>query len=183
MPGSNNGYTLSYIAISPVEDPKVVILVCLYGMASDTSGSSIIGPVISQILSEVLPYIGVTSDLSQTNSNEDYITVPNVTNKTVTEAKNILENAGFRTGISIEGDENELLITEQTPKQGTSLPKDSIIMLYTEENDVRTSVDVPDLRGMGISTATEALREKNLNIIYERKRCSNKSNTFIYNIC
>lgn len=165
-PHSNNGYTLSYVAISPVEDPKVVTLVCLYGMASDTSGSSIIGPVISQILSEVLPYLGVASDATD-NDNSELITVPNIINKTVTEAENILHEAGFRTKISIEGDPNTVIVTEQTPKAGTSLQKDSIIILYTEENDVRTSVDVPDLRGMGISNATSALKEKNLNIIYE----------------
>lgn len=165
-PYSNNGYTLSYIAISPVEDPKVVTLVCLYGMASDTSGSSIIGPVISQILSEVLPYLGVASDATD-NDNSGLITVPNIINKTVTEAENILHEAGFRTKISIEGDPNTVIVTEQTPKAGTSLQKNSIIILYTEENNVRTSVDVPDLRGMGISNATSALKEKNLNIIYE----------------
>lgn len=165
-PNSNNGYTLSFVAISPVEDPKVVTLVCLYGMASDTSGSSIIGPVISQILSEVLPYLGVASDATD-NDNSELITVPNIINKTITEAQNILHEAGFRTKISIEGDPNTVIVTEQTPKAGTSLQKDSIIILYTEENDVRTSVDVPDLRGMGISNATSALKEKNLNIIYE----------------
>lgn len=168
MPGSSDGYTLSFIAISPVEDPQVVTLVCLYGMASDTSGSSIIGPVISQILSEVLPYLNVSSDAQDNNSSE-LITVPNITNKTVTEAQNVLQEAGFRTKISIKGDPNSLIVTEQTPKAGTSLLKDSIIVLYTEENDVRTSVDVPDLRGMGISTATQVLKDKNLNIIYEGK--------------
>lgn len=165
-PNSNDGYTLSYVAISPVEDPKVVTLVCLYGMASDTSGSSIIGPVISQILSEVLPYLGVASDATD-SKNSELITVPNIINKTVTEAENILHEAGFRTKISIDGDPNTVIVTEQTPKAGTSLQNDSIIILYTEENNVRTSVDVPDLRGMGISNATSALKERNLNIIYE----------------
>jgi stage V sporulation protein D (sporulation-specific penicillin-binding protein) len=164
--GSDSGYTLSFIAISPVDDPKVVTLVCLYGMASDTSGSSIIGPVISQILSEVLPYLGIASDGSD-SSNIETITVPNVTNKTVTEAENILKEAGFRVKTSITGDPNTLLVTEQTPKAGTSLQSDSIIILYTEENDVRTSVNVPDLRGMGLSNATSALKEKNLNISVE----------------
>ena len=167
-PGANNGYTLSYIAIAPVEDPKVVTLICLYGMASDTSGSSIIGPVISQVLTEVLPYLGIASDVTE-DSNLDYITVPNITDRTVTEAKNILSEAGFRVKIATEGDENTLIVTEQTPKAGTPLLKDSIIVLYTEENDVRTSVDVPDLRGMGLSNAKSALKERNLNIIYEGK--------------
>ena len=135
-------------------------------MASDTSGSSIIGPVISQILSEVLPYLGVASDATD-SKNSELITVPNIINKTVTEAENILHEAGFRTKISIDGDPNTVIVTEQTPKAGTSLQSDSIIILYTEENNVRTSVDVPDLRGMGISNATSALKERNLNIIYE----------------
>lgn len=167
-PHLNNGYTLSYIAISPVEDSKTVTLICLYGMASDTSGSSIIGPVISQVLSEVLPYLGIASDAQEEN-NSELITIPNVTNKTVTEAKNILSEAGFRTQISISGDPNTLIVTEQTPKPGTLLLKDSIVVLYTEENDVRTSVEVPDLRGMGLSNATNALKERNLNIMYEGK--------------
>ena len=38
------------------------------------------------------------------------------------------------------------------------------ILLYSEENDTRTSVTVPDLRGMSAEEATNALKSKNLNI-------------------
>lgn len=169
-PGTNNGYTLSYVAVAPVDNPKVVTLVCLYGMASDTSGSSIIGPVISRILSEVLPYLGISGE-GDADTDIELITVPNVTNKTVAEAENILTEAGFRVKsyIGENQDPNEVIVKEQTPKQGTGLQRDSIIILYTDGNETRTSVDVPDLRGKGLWVVTNELKEKNLNIIYEGK--------------
>ena len=37
-------------------------------------------------------------------------------------------------------------------------------MLYGEDNTIETSVSVPDLSGMNLSQATNALRAKNLNI-------------------
>lgn len=169
-PGTNNGYTLSYVAVAPIDNPKIVMLTCIYGMPSDASGSSIVGPIVSQVLSETLPYLGIAGD-GDTETDMELITVPNITNRTVTEAENILKEAGFRVKSYLaEGqDPNEIIVKEQTPKQGTSLQKDSIIILYTEGNETRISVDVPDLRGMGIWNATNTLKEKNLNIIYEGK--------------
>lgn len=43
---------------------------------------------------------------------------------------------------------------------------DSIVTLYTEENSIRTSVTVPDLKGLSLSQAKAALKQKNLNITY-----------------
>ena len=65
------GYVASYIAISPTQNPEVVILVTLYHPPKSGShqGGQIAGPVVSQILTEVLPYLGVPSDdLSNDNS-------------------------------------------------------------------------------------------------------------------
>ena len=40
-------------------------------------------------------------------------------------------------------------------------------MLYGEDNTMETSVAVPDLKGMSLSAATNALRAVNLNISAE----------------
>lgn len=121
------------------------------------------------MLSKILPYLGVPSDGSEQNSttNKNLITVPEVRNKTVTEAKKILTNAGFTCNISCSGNENSTLVANQTPKPGVSLSKNSIIMLYGEGDTVETSVSVPDLKGMSLSAATNTLRAKNLNISTE----------------
>lgn len=164
--GSDNGNTLSYLAIAPSENPSLVALIVLYNTPSSSSlGSTIAGPVMSNILSKVLPYLGITSDEASISSNNSLITVPNVVNKTVTEAEKILKNAGLTPIISCGGNKNSTLVTTQVPTHGTLL-KDSIVLLYSEENSTRTSVTVPDLTGMTLTQAKTALKKKNLNISY-----------------
>ena len=164
--GSNNGNTLSYLAIAPSENPSLVALIVLYNTPSSNSlGSTIAGPVMSNILSKVLPYLGITSDEVSINSNNNLITIPNVVNKTVTEAEKILKNAGLTPVISDNTDKNSALVTTQVPASGTLL-KDSVVLLYSEENSTRTSVNVPNLTGMTLTQAKTALKQKNLNISY-----------------
>ena len=165
--GSNKGNTLSYIAIAPSENPSIVALIILYNTPTTHSqGSTIAGPIMSNILSEVLPYLGITSDEVSINSNNSTIAVPNVVNKTVTEAEKILKNSGLNPVISCEGDKNSTLVTTQVPSSETQLLKDSIVLLYSEENSTRTSVAVPDLTGMTLTQAKATLKQKNLNINY-----------------
>ena len=165
--GSKKGNTLSYIAVAPSENPCLVALVVLYNTHSTNShGSTVAAPVVSNILSEVLPYLGVTSDEAKINSTSNSVSVPNVVNKTVTEAEKILKNAGFTAIISCNGDKNSTLVTSQVPSARTILLNDSIVMLYSEENATRTSVTVPDLAGLTLTQAKSALKKKNLNISY-----------------
>lgn len=144
--GSGNGNTLSYIAIAPSENPSLVALIVLYNTPTTRSqGSTIAGPIMSNILSKVLPYLGITSDEVNVASNNNIITIPNIINRTITEAEKILKNAGLNPVISYEGDKNSTLVATQVPSYGTKLLKDSVVLLYSEENSTRTSVTVPSL--------------------------------------
>ncbi len=167
------GYVASYVAISPTEKPEICILLALYDPPKNNhQGGQLCGPVISQMLSEILPYLGLTSSNMQTsgssvsNSNSS-ITVPDVRNKTVTEAQKILQQSGFKTIVSTKGDKNQILVTDQVPKPGITLPKNSILVLYSEDSDVRVSVTVPNLKGLSATQATSTLQNKNLNIQIE----------------
>ena len=165
---ADEGYVSSFVAISPVEDTQVVILLTLYDPQNEEygyQGGSVAAPVVSQMLSEILPYLGVASDSTEDDSDsEDLITVPDVRNKTVTEANKILTEVGFDCEIVCSGDENSTLVADQNPKPGSQLSEDSIIMLYGENDTATTSVSVPDLSGMTVAEATSALHAKNLNI-------------------
>ena len=138
----------------------------------DPNGSSFYGgqicaPVVSQILSEALPYLGIPSNEEEStnkvvsNANNNLVTLPDVRNKTASEAKKILENLGLKTSISGNLDE---LVTDQVPKPGTSLSKDSIVKLYSKDNESRVSTSVPDLKNMSLYQARNAADSKNLNI-------------------
>ena len=164
------GYVASFAAISPIEDTQVVILVTLYDPPkSNHQGGTLVAPVVSQMLTEILPHLGIQSTDTETEDTSNLIMVPDVRNKTVTEAEKILKEAGFNVKTYVEGDANSTLVSDQTPKPGASLSKNSIIILYGEGSEVSTSVAVPDLKGMNASQATTALREKNLNISIEGK--------------
>ena len=165
----DEGYVASYVAISPVEDTKIVLLVTLYDPQGENGyqGGQVAGPVVSQMLSEILPYLGVVSDSTGDNNSSNYITVPDVRNKTVAEAEKTLKEAGFKVKTYVDGDANTILVEDQNPKPGSSLPKNSLIVLYGEGSTTSTSVVVPDLKGMNASQATSTLQAKNLNINIE----------------
>lgn len=160
-----DGYVATYVAISPVEDTQVVLLLNLYKPPkSNHQGGTLAGPVVSQMLSEILPCLGIPSDAESTED-ENLITVPEIRNKTITEAEKILQEKGFTTKISTSNDKNSTLVVDQVPKPGVSLSKDSTIMLY--DQDTRTSTTVPDLTGKSKYQAATELKNANLNISVE----------------
>lgn len=61
--GSGDGYVSSYVAISPVEDTKIVLLVILYSPdPNNHNAGTIVAPVVKKMLSEILPYMGIAYD-------------------------------------------------------------------------------------------------------------------------
>ena len=175
------GYTVSFVSIAPVEDPEVVVFVAIYNPAGQNPyGSKIAAPIVSNMMSEILPYLGIASDNSDTTAavtkTTKQTTVPDVRNKTLTEAKKTLENLGFKV-ISAETEKsNSVLVKEQVPAQGSSLIEGSSVVLYTEENDIRTSVQVPDLMRKNMYRSKKCVsREKPKSILFWKwKSCKSK---------
>ena len=157
-----DGYVASFVAIAPVDNTELVALVTLYNpQGSNYYGGSIAAPVVSQILSEVLPYLDIPSNDSSTENTEKTISVPDVTNKTVAEAQKKLSEVGLEYSTSASADD---IVKEQVPPKGTSLTSGGIIKLYAEGNDDRVSQSVPDLKGVTFEQAQIMLKAKNLNI-------------------
>ena len=157
------GYVASYVAISPIEDTRVVLLLTLYKPSeSNHQGGQVAGPVVSQMLTKILPELDIPSNETTSEDDSNLITVPDIRNKTITEAEKILKNAGFTTKITTSNDKNSTQVIDQVPKPGVSLAKNSIIMLY--DQSVRTTTTVPDLTGKSASQATSELKNLNLNI-------------------
>ena len=166
----DDGYVASFIAMSPTVNTQVVVLVTIYDPKGDShQGSQVAGPVVKQILSEVLPYVGVASDnsASSTNTSLKTITLPDVRNKNIEEAKSILKNAGFNIKISGNEDETTTLIVDQVPKPGVTLLEDSNIYLYTSNNNIRNTTTVPNLKGMSSAQVINSIKASNLNVVID----------------
>ena len=166
-----DGYVASFIAISPIENTQVVCLVILYDPKGDShQGGTICGPVASDILSEVLPYMGMTSSLTDnTTITDDRKAVTDVKGLSVKDARVKLENSGY-TVVATAQDESVAIITDQMPKSGIYLESGSKVFLYTDENEVRNYVSVPNIKGMSIDEAKKKLKQEDLNVILEGTR-------------
>ena len=114
----------------------------------------------AQMLKEILPYMQISTDNSESTSTTKTITLPNVTNKTVAEAEKLLKNAGFTVSTSASSTD---IVTEQYPTKGYELVKGSIVKLYTETENTRVSKQVPDLTGKSLYQVKTLLKELNLN--------------------
>ena len=163
------GYVASFIAISPIENTQVVVLVVLYDPQGESyQGGQTAGPVAANILREVLPYFGIDKDDENvTTTKNTTLSVPNLTSKTISSAKQILQTYGFDSQVNIFGDESTSVVTDQMPKSGTPLERGSKVFLYTSENDTRVSVKVPVITGLTVAEAREKLKQSGLNIKVE----------------
>ena len=92
--------------------------------------------------------------LFRSNTSDDLdegklISVPNVQNQTLSEARKNLQALGFNVIIANEGvDANTTLVIDQVPKAGVALREDSVVCLYSSETDTRKKEIVPDVTGM-----------------------------------
>ena len=163
---SDEGYVASFISVSPAANPEVVVLVALFNPKGDShQGGTLAGPVISQILSETLPYLGVASATTDnTNSSYSTVALPDLKNKSLQESKTLLEAEGLTVKI-LNSEDMTALVTNQMPKPGVSLIKNnSIVYLYTEEDTAETSVTVPSFKNMSASEAISNAKANNLNV-------------------
>ena len=108
--GVNTGkYVASFVGVSTIEDPEVVILITLYNPTGEGGhgGGGVAAPVAGQILSEVLPYLEINK-----NEQKEEVAVPNILDMTEKEAKKLLEEQGLVLEAIGEGE----TITSQVPK-------------------------------------------------------------------
>lgn len=136
--GVNTGkYIASFEGIATVSDPNIAILITLYNPKGEGghSGGGIGAPIASQVLGEVLPYLGITKD-NQTEedvASMEEIDMPNVVGMSVKDGKKELETAGLQFEIKSESteetDNKEKIISEQIPKAGVKVKKGTTVII------------------------------------------------------
>ncbi len=125
---NTNKYVTSFMGVAPISNPQVVILVTLYNPTGEGGhqGGGVAAPVGGQILGEVLPYLELKQDKEIEEKLEE-IETPELRNKTVKEAKQIVKELGVNLEINNmqeEIDENEVYVKEQIPKPGIKITKE-----------------------------------------------------------
>lgn len=162
-----NYYIGSCVAFAPTDDPQIAILIAIDQPVGEYYGGTIAAPVVSSVLSEVLPYLGIEPTETDPDAAATQVSVTDYTGLTITNAKNSLHNSGLTAKVIGDGD----TVINQFPKYGTKLAEGGVVILYTEANDENTdaskTVTVPNVVGMSASNALKTLVNSGLNISFD----------------
>ncbi len=154
-------YVSSFVGFAPADDPQIAVLVMVdEPSAGEIYGSVVAAPAVASIMSDTLPYIGIEKSYTADELAEMDVTVPNVTNSSLTTAQNTLKNSDLNYKVIGSGSK----VTKQVPSSGSSIPKDGTVILYTDKNPKEEKVTVPDLKGLSPSAANAQLTNLGLNI-------------------
>ncbi len=153
-------YVASMCVFAPADDPEIACLIMVDGAHSySIYGGIIVAPVIGRVMSEVLPYLGVEAVYSEDELANVNVYIPNVMDYSLTSAYAAMQKKGLEYLVIGNGTE----VINQYPAGGTSIPKGSTIILYTEETEPRMTA-VPDLTGFSVSYIKALFSSLGLNL-------------------
>ncbi|NLL77405.1 MAG: PASTA domain-containing protein, partial [Clostridiales bacterium] len=166
---SEGRYVVSFMAIAPANKPKVCVLVILDHPQNEMhlrSGGILAAPIAGQLTEEILKYLQVEREYTEKDKQEmtQEVYVPNVIGLTAAMAENKLKAFGLKYIYEGENTNPDAIVYNQTPKADFSIPGNSTIILYTDENRAETKVTMPDLKDRNVTEAIEALERIGLNI-------------------
>ena len=157
-------YVPSFAAFAPADDPQIVMLV-MADTPTGTAyyGSAIAAPVVSAVFKEGLPHLGIYPTYTAEELAKMDAAVPYVLGYEAMRAESSLAAQGFE--VRIVGDETSgEKVSTQIPGAGTSIPKGSTVVLYLgNELELETGI-VPDVLGMTVEQANEAIVNAGFNI-------------------
>ena len=151
--GQTGDLVVSFVSFAPADDPQVIILVTMdtpsRSAGTSVSGGSMVAPVNSKIMADILPYLGIEPTYSAEELLGADTTVPYVIGSTVEDARSRMEARGFTCKVVGSGG----TVTDQTPAGGAVIPGKSTVILYAGAEKPNTMYTVPQLVG---KTAAEA---------------------------
>ena len=146
---------VSFMCFAPADDPQYIMLLTMDTPSRNTgvyvSGGNMVAPTASQIMSEILPHLGIEPDYSAEELVGADAAVPNVVGMSAADAKAKMDSAGFAYRTVGNGE----TVTDQTPAGGAIVPNNATIVLYLGEEKPDTLCTVPNVVG---KTASEANR-------------------------
>ncbi|AWB45370.1 stage V sporulation protein D [Paenibacillus sp. CAA11] len=174
---------VSFIGYAPVDDPKILVLVVIdQPQNSKLGGGTAAAPIFKQIVSQVLPYMGVAKETTDADSKKDkksqtLIKTPPMTGLSLKEASSRLRNQGLAYETLGKGDK----VVSQYPKEGSDMTVGQQIYLLTEEGK---KMQVPDLTGQSLRDAVEILNLMQVKVtasgegyVISQKATQNKDGT------
>ncbi len=156
-------YIASCVAFAPTDKPEIAILIVIDEPKGLYYGGTIAAPVVSSVLSEVLPYLNVETSTDENAQKAVEISVEDYTGLSVQSAKTTINNAKLNAKVYGSGD----VVVDQYPRALTKLRENGVVVLYTDNPEEKSTVTVPNVVGQTPQNAMQTLVNYSLNIKME----------------
>ena len=122
-------------------------------------GGTIAAPVNSQIMKDILPYLGYEPSYTEEELKALSLTVPDTVGSSVEDAKNKVTSSKLEYKIVGSGEK----VLRQLPEAGTKVISGGTVILYTE-NVGNEKVTVPNLLNLSVTDVNTAASAAGLNV-------------------
>ena len=153
-------YVASFGCFAPADDPEIAVLILVDEPVGQFNGGQICTPVAARVVEKTLEYMGVERQYTEKEIEYLDTNAPNLVGSSVDDAEELLEKEGFEVKVVGSGD----TVISQMPSYNQSMPKNGIIVLYTQGDDERLTATVPDLSQLSVSKASKYALAAGLNI-------------------
>ncbi len=152
----------SCVAYAPADDPVIAAVIIVDEPSiANVYGSVVAAPYISNLLSVVLPYLGIEPQYTPEELASMEIPISDYTGKYATDAAKEIRQKGLSAEIIGNGE----IVTSQIPKTGSLLSSETgKVLLYTANNEPKLTITVPDLIGRTAAAANKLAVNAGLNI-------------------
>lgn len=150
-------YVASFVCFAPANDPKISMLIVIDEPVGQINGGQIATPVAAEVAEATLNYLDVDPQYTAkelANLGEE---TPSVTGLPLSKAREAL--SGFT--IKTVGEGNTVI--SQMPAAGQLIPKNGVVVLYTDKTSEKKKVTVPNLTNLSVSEANQKALEYGLN--------------------
>ena len=153
-------YIGSCATVAPIENPEIAVYVMLDEPKGDKYyGGLISAPVNSQIMSDILPYLGFEPSYTDEELKKLSLTVPDTVGNEIGEAKGKVTAAKLEYKVIGSGG----TVLRQLPAAGSKVISGGIVILYTEEGGSQ-KVTVPNLTGLTATEVNTAAANAGVNV-------------------
>ncbi|MBQ9765935.1 MAG: PASTA domain-containing protein [Lachnospiraceae bacterium] len=130
LPRSLNKYISSFVGFAPADNPQVIAIVIIDEPEGVYYGGTIAAPVIKELYDNILPYLGIEPDYTETEQKNliPTVSMPDCSGLSKTEVNKLFNEYAFEVKYIGEGE----IVTDQFPLAGEEVTEDSVVILYLE---------------------------------------------------
>lgn len=156
-------YIASFVCFAPADDPEIAILVGVDNAPGPYRGGGVLAaPIAKEVMESTLDYLNVEPQYTAKELESVSRVTPQLVGKSVSQAKVAAAAEGFTAKVVGEGNS----VVSQVPASSQSIPKNGVIILYTEKDAQSKEVKVPDFTGLTASQVNAKAVESGINVVF-----------------